>query len=165
MGIFVCKHRKIMGQSSRAKTYALADNTPVWFPASAALTGTITTKNTRVEGTGTSFKGKISAGDFLVSSTNIARKVDNVESDTILYLTEAFGTDLVGDTCKVVENEVIRGLKVIFTTNAGTMKCASQDTPAAWPAAVLWESQIEGVYQEPQLVTPGAAGAFVIEIF
>ncbi len=164
MGIFVDKHIENMGQSSRAKTYALADNTPTWFPAKATLAGTITTLNTKVTGSGTSFRTKIKEGDYLVNSTNIARKVATVESDTVLFLEEKFVTDLVADTCSRVENQVIRGLKVIFTTNAGTMKCASQDTPAAWPAAVIWESQIEGVYQEPQLVTPGAAGAFVIEI-
>jgi hypothetical protein len=155
---------KIMGQSSRAKTYALADGTPVWFPAASALTGTLTSENIKVIGTGTAFKGKIKEGDFLVNSSNIARKVAAVESDTLLFLEEAFGSDLAADTCRRVENQILRGLKVIFTTNPGAMKCASQDTEAAWPAAVVWESQIDAVYQEPLLVNPGAAGAFVIEI-
>jgi hypothetical protein len=151
-------------QSARVKTYAISGATPTWFPTNTALTGTISTFDTRVIGVGTAFKTEINAGDFLIDSVNIARKVHCVESDTEMQLEAPFSSNLAAETCTAVQNEKIRSLVVLFTTNAGTIKCASQDTPAAWPAAQQWAFYGEDVYQEPQLVTPGAAGGFVIEM-
>jgi hypothetical protein len=150
-------------QSARVKTYSLAGTTPTWFPNATSITGTLTSANTRVIGTGTSFKSEIKAGDFLVNSSNVARKVHDVVSDTELTLELEFAADLNGATCVRVENQVLRHLKVWFITNAGTMKCASQDTAAAVPASYDWSTQSDDTYQEPQLVTPGAGGAVVLE--
>jgi hypothetical protein len=150
-------------QSSRTKTYAL-NGTATWFPAASTLTGTLTSENITVRGTGTAFKTEIKAGDYLVNSSNIARKVHAVESDTLLTLDLHFDSDLSGATCSRVENEVLRHLKVIFITDAGAMKCASQDTAAVVPAGFVWETPDSmGSYKEPQLVDAGAGGATVLE--
>lgn len=107
---------------------------------------------------------QVKAGDFLVNSLNIARKIERVEDNTLLYLTQAFDTPLSGSTCRRVENEVLRHLKVVFITDVGTVKCASQDAAANVPAGFIWETPDSmSSYKEPILVDAGAGGATVLE--
>ena len=70
-------------QSSKTRTYAISGATATWFPSATALAGTLSSQNITVTGTGTAFRTKIKAGDFLVNASNIARKVHSVESDTV----------------------------------------------------------------------------------
>lgn len=153
-------------QSARSRTVALigSDNTPTWFPASTPLTGILTSTNTKVIGTDTLFRDEINAGDFLVNASNIARKVQSVVSDTELLLELEFDSDLSGATCVRVKNQEIRHLRVIFITNPGEIKAASQDTVQAWPATTEWKTpETLDTYHEPYFVDPGAGGAYVIE--
>ncbi len=153
-------------QSASINSHTLANAAAArWFPAATVMTGTISTTNTRVTGTGTLFRSEMNMGDYLVNSSNIARKVLNIISDTDMILSSAFPVDLSGATCTRARNQVLRRLEVEFITNAGTIRNADQDTAGDWPAGGdnYDTSETLDTYLVPIFVTPGAGGARVIE--
>jgi len=151
------------GQSVRIKTYRVT--TPTWFPASIAVTGTISTVGVRVTGIGTLFLTELSVGDWLVNTNgNEGRKIMEIYSDTDLMVEVAFtGDPLPGATVVRIKDKSLKYLKVVFTTNDGNMKGITQASNAAWPFGIPWKTPSYDDFIEPQLVTPGGGGASVIE--
>ncbi len=149
-------------QSSILESSSIAGATATWFPTNRAVTGTVTSTSTRVVGTGTSFTTEISAGDWMVNSSNEAVQVAVIESDTVIELYTAFTVDLTDATVTRIKDKSIKYLKVIFITSAGTVKGASQTTAATWPASIPWESASYDDFIQPQLITPSATGAAII---
>lgn len=69
------------------------------IPYSSAGTGTISTLGTGVVGAGTAFRSEAPAGSWFVDlSQNELRKVKTVESDTVIYLEQAFSSDIAALT-------------------------------------------------------------------
>lgn len=152
-------------QSASVKSYSITGATATWFPENTDMTGTISTTNTRVTGDGTLFRSEMNRGDFLVDSNNVARRVLDILSDTDMILEAVFSSDLSGATCTRVRNQVLRRLEVNFITDAGNIRSADQDTDAAWPAGVPYDtSETLDTYLTPILVTPGSGGARVTEV-
>ena len=151
-------------QSSGVKPYSLTPSTATWFPAATALTGTLTSTGIRIVGTGTSFRTQINVGDYLVDATNIARRVVDVVDDNLLRVDSAFVAPLVAATCTRVRTLVCRQLSVIFDTNNGTIKEATQDTPVTWEAGIEFKTPSSTQsYMTPICFTAGAGGGYVTE--
>lgn len=154
----------MLGNSTIVNTIRLADATPVWFPAEIEVAGTLSSADDLVTGIGTAFKTeKISEGDWLVNSTNETRKVFRINSDTQLQLESAFSSPLVAATVRRLKDKSLKYLRIAFTDNDGNVRGAGQATNALWPLEHLWESPTASEYIQPQLITPGAGGASVIE--
>lgn len=74
-------------------------------PFNETATGTASTNGKRVDGVATAFKTELQAGSWIVDLTNDEiRQVDNVVSDTVAYLTEAFTLDLVLGAFEIIKN-------------------------------------------------------------
>lgn len=154
----------MLGNSTIVNTKRLTDTTPVWFPAEIAVAGTLSSADVLITGVGTAFRTeKISEGDWLVDSTNEARKVFRVDSDTQLMIESAFTTPLVAATVRRLKDKSLKYLRIAFTDNDGAVRGAGQAANALWPLEHLWESPTASEYIQPQLITPGAGGASVIE--
>jgi hypothetical protein len=141
------------------KNYNLAADAKAWYPpVSANLTGTLTSEGKTVRGTSTLFTTELSVGDYLLNpSTDQLQIVEQIDSDTMLRVKEAFTTPLSTATCKIIKNKHLRKMRVVFATGAaGTIRGASQAAGGTWPINNVWvaESEISGL--EPQLVTVGA---------
>lgn len=63
------------------------------IPIPTGKSGTIISTGKRVRGTGTLFTRELVAGDFLYHK-EVVRRIDFIESDTMLTLTQAFPTDI-----------------------------------------------------------------------
>ena len=74
-------------------TYGSVFPTRGTIPISTPKAGTIISQGKAVRGSGTSFLTDIQNEDF-IHANNVVRKVDYVVSDTLLYLTEGFPSDL-----------------------------------------------------------------------
>lgn len=96
--------------------YYRITNTKTTVPAPANGTGTIDTDGKSVIGTGTLFLSEMRAGAWLVdTSQDEVRKVLQVESDTLAYLSNAFSSDIAALTTPSIiasDDLNIRGLSV-----------------------------------------------------
>lgn len=73
------------------------------LPFNSSGTGTITTNEYAIVGTGTLFKTEMPGGSYLVDLTNDeVRKVVRVDSDTIAFLEKPFTSEFSSDTPEIV---------------------------------------------------------------
>lgn len=74
------------------------------IPFNETATGTCSTNGIRVNGVGTAFRSEMRAGSWLVDLTNDEiRQVDQVESDTVAYLKQAFTSDLAIGAFQIIK--------------------------------------------------------------
>lgn len=97
-------------------------------PFNETATGTASTNGKRVDGVATAFKTELQAGSWIVDLTNDEiRQVDNVVSDTVAYLTEAFTTDLVLGAFEIIKNSNCAVVSISVQVPSGAATDAEVD--------------------------------------
>lgn len=104
------------------------------IPLAVALPGTILSTGKAVRGSSTEFT-KLIQGSYIYAG-NVLRQIDYVVSDTLLFLKQAFPTDLsIATNLKVCERQYF---KMIKTTNTDSANDAIlQEAPIAPGTSVI----------------------------
>ena len=91
------------------------------LPLQNSLTGTFTSAGVIVFGSGTTFTKDFVPGDWIYSATtNEIRKVEGVQSDTIMRVSSAFTSPALAQACNRVRGQLLRGLS-IWVSGAGAV--------------------------------------------
>ena len=98
------------------------------IPASANATGTISTDGAAVTGTGTLFKTEMPKGSWLTSiGADEIRQVLTVESDTLVYLSDAFTADLAAGTPNVIHTSKLNISAISISVPAAAAAACTVD--------------------------------------